>query len=171
MVVLYDLAIAPLAARLLGRPISMTVRIGAGFAIQIVALVSAGLIELARYRLSAGVRAAFEAAGPGADPLDPAFTQPMRCAVVLCAPLAVCALLAVCARVSVGDGGWWAQGAGRVRSAAAATASCAARNRQRPHRRRCAHYHAQPRTTEHAASGGRRCPTSCLARPRCSQTS
>jgi hypothetical protein len=51
---------------------------GLGFVIQIIALVSAGLIELARYRASTGVRAAFEAAGPGADPLEPRFTQPMR---------------------------------------------------------------------------------------------
>jgi hypothetical protein len=80
MVVLYDLVIAPLAARWLGRPISMTMRIGLGFGIQIVALLSAGFIELARYRVirSSGVLAAFEAAGPGADPLDPKFTQPMR---------------------------------------------------------------------------------------------
>jgi hypothetical protein len=80
MVVFYDLVIAPLAARWLGRPISMTMRIGLGFAIQVVALLSAGFIELARYRIirSSGVLAAFEKAGPGADPLDPAFTQPMR---------------------------------------------------------------------------------------------
>jgi peptide/histidine transporter 3/4 len=79
MVVIYDLVIAPLAARWLGRPISMTMRIGLGFAIQIVALLSAGFIELARYRVirSSGVLAAFEKAGPGADPLDPAFVQPM----------------------------------------------------------------------------------------------
>ena len=81
MVVFYDLVIAPLAARWLGRPISMTMRIGLGFAIQIVALLSAGFIELARYRVirTSGVLAAFEKAGPKADPLDPAFTQPMRC--------------------------------------------------------------------------------------------
>lgn len=80
MVVLYDLVIAPLAARWLGRPISMTMRIGLGFAIQIVALLSAGFIELARYKVikSSGVLSAFEKAGPGADPLDPQFTQPMR---------------------------------------------------------------------------------------------
>jgi hypothetical protein len=83
MVVLYDLVIAPLAARWLGRPISMTMRIGLGFAIQIVALMSAGFIELARYKVikGSGVLSAFEKAGPGADPLDPQFTQPMRYAV------------------------------------------------------------------------------------------
>lgn len=81
MVVFYDLVIAPLAARWLGRPISMTMRIGLGFVIQIVALLSAGFIELARYRVvrSSGVLAAFEKAGPTADPLDPAYMEPMRC--------------------------------------------------------------------------------------------
>lgn len=78
MVVAYDLGVVPLARRC-GRPMTMTTRIGIGFALQIVALSSAALIEMARYRTirAAGLREAFEAAGPGADPLDPAFMQPM----------------------------------------------------------------------------------------------
>lgn len=77
-VVFYDLVVVPLAAKL-GRPISMTTRIGLGFAIQILALVSAALIETARYKLvrSSGLIDKFLAAGPDADPLDPAFRQPM----------------------------------------------------------------------------------------------
>lgn len=70
----------PFCVRRIGRPISMTMRIGLGFGIQILALVSAALIEMARYRMvrSSGLVAKFEAAGPGADPLDPAYTEPMR---------------------------------------------------------------------------------------------
>jgi hypothetical protein len=49
--------------------------------LQVLALVSAALIEMARYRVvrESGVLERFVAAGPEADPLDPLFTQPMRC--------------------------------------------------------------------------------------------
>lgn len=79
-VVCYDRGLVPLLARL-KRPISMTTRIGLGFVIQIAALCSAALIEGARYKVvaAAGLREKFEAAGPGVDPLDPQFMQPMRC--------------------------------------------------------------------------------------------
>lgn len=58
----------------------MTMRIGLGFVIQILALLSAGLIEMARYKMvrNIGLVAKFEAAGPDADPLAPEFTEPMR---------------------------------------------------------------------------------------------
>lgn len=46
-VVCYDLMLVPLTNRL-KRPISMTMRIGLGFVIQLLALVSAALIEMAR---------------------------------------------------------------------------------------------------------------------------
>jgi hypothetical protein len=48
--------------------------------VQILALISAALIEMARYKLvrQTGLVDKFLAAGPDADPLDPAFTQPMR---------------------------------------------------------------------------------------------
>ncbi|WIA14658.1 hypothetical protein OEZ85_003160 [Tetradesmus obliquus] len=77
-VVAYDLALVPLMQRL-RRPISITWRIGLGFAIQVLALVSAALIEMARYRVvrESGLLERFLAAGPEADPLDPLFTQPM----------------------------------------------------------------------------------------------
>lgn len=79
MVVAYDLAIVPLTKKL-NRPISMTFRIGLGFFLQILALISAALIEMARYKLvrNIGLVDKFIAAGPDADPMDPAFTQPMR---------------------------------------------------------------------------------------------
>lgn len=59
----------------------MTMRIAIGFVIQIIALLSAGIIELLRYKMvrDSGLVAAFIAAGPDADPLDPKFTEPMRC--------------------------------------------------------------------------------------------
>lgn len=58
----------------------MTMRIGLGFFIQILALISAAVIEMVRYRMvrSSGLVDAFLAAGPDADPLDPKFTEPMR---------------------------------------------------------------------------------------------
>lgn len=58
----------------------MTMRIAIGFFIQIVALLSAGIIELVRYKMvrDSGLVTAFIAAGPDADPLDPKFTEPMR---------------------------------------------------------------------------------------------
>jgi hypothetical protein len=58
----------------------MVNRIGLGLVIQILALISAALVEMARYKVvaAAGLVQKFEAAGPDADPLDPAFTQPMR---------------------------------------------------------------------------------------------
>lgn len=82
-IALYDLGMVPLAKRL-KHPISMTVRIGIGFVVQIAALVAAALIEMARYQAvsAAGVREAFVAAGPDADPLHPDFRHPMRCAAV-----------------------------------------------------------------------------------------
>lgn len=48
--------------------------------IQVLALVSAALIEMARYRVvrEAGVVERFLAAGPDANPLDPQFRHPMR---------------------------------------------------------------------------------------------
>lgn len=46
-VVCYDLMLVPLTSRL-KRPISMTMRIGLGFVIQIAALVAAALIEMMR---------------------------------------------------------------------------------------------------------------------------
>eukprot|EP00775_Hariotina_reticulata_P010432 gene10432-10590_t len=57
----------------------MTARIGLGFFVQILALVSAALIEMSRYKLirRIGLVDRFIAAGPDADPLDPEFTQPM----------------------------------------------------------------------------------------------
>jgi hypothetical protein len=60
----------------------MTMRIGLGFLIQIVALISAAIIEMVRYRVvrNVGLVDAFNAAGPDADPLDPKFIEPMRCA-------------------------------------------------------------------------------------------
>jgi hypothetical protein len=47
---------------------------------QVLALVSAALIEMYRYRVvrQSGLLERFLAAGPEADPLDPLFTQPMR---------------------------------------------------------------------------------------------
>ncbi|KAF8073093.1 NPF8.3 [Scenedesmus sp. PABB004] len=77
-VVFYDVVVVPLTNKI-GRPISMTMRIGIGFFVQILALVSAALIEMARYRLvkRVGLIARFEAAGPDADPLAPEFVQPM----------------------------------------------------------------------------------------------
>lgn len=79
MVVAYDLVIVRLAKKF-NKPISMTFRIGLGFVIQIVALVSAALIEMARYRVvrNVGLVDKFNAAGPEADPLDPAYIEPMR---------------------------------------------------------------------------------------------
>jgi hypothetical protein len=64
----------------IGRPITMTMRIGLGFFIQILALISAAVIEMVRYRMvrSSGLVDAFLAAGPDADPLDPKYTEPMR---------------------------------------------------------------------------------------------
>jgi hypothetical protein len=55
-------------------------RIGLGFFVQILALISAAIIEMSRYKLvrSSGLVDKFIAAGPDADPLDPKFTQPMR---------------------------------------------------------------------------------------------
>lgn len=49
----------------IGRPISMTMRIGMGFFIQILALVSAAIIEMIRYRVvrSSGIVDAFLAQG------------------------------------------------------------------------------------------------------------
>ena len=49
----------------IGRPISMTMRIGIGFFVQILALVSAAIIEMIRYRVvrSSGIVDAFLAAG------------------------------------------------------------------------------------------------------------
>jgi hypothetical protein len=46
----------------------------------VLALVSAALIEMYRYRVvrQSGLLDRFLAAGPDADPLDPLFTQPMR---------------------------------------------------------------------------------------------
>ena len=78
--VLYDLVLVHLTNKL-KRPISMTFRIGTGFFVLILALVSAALIEMMRYRMvrSTGLVDRFLAAGPGADPLDPAFVEPMRC--------------------------------------------------------------------------------------------
>lgn len=71
---------APCRTHRIGRPISMTMRIAIGFVIQIIALLSAGIIELLRYKMvrDSGLVAAFIAAGPDADPLDPKFTEPMR---------------------------------------------------------------------------------------------
>lgn len=59
---------------------SMTARIGLGFFVQACALVSAALIEMARYRLikRIGLVDKFIAAGPDADYMDPEFIQPMR---------------------------------------------------------------------------------------------
>lgn len=55
-------------------------RIGLGFFVLILALISAALIEMSRYKLvrQIGLVDRFLAAGPDADPLDPKFTQPMR---------------------------------------------------------------------------------------------
>lgn len=70
---------SPITPRI-GRPITMTMRIGLGFFIQILALVSAAIIEMVRYRMvrNLGLPEKFLAAGPKADPLDPAYTEPMR---------------------------------------------------------------------------------------------
>lgn len=101
-VVLYDLALVPLANRL-KRPISMTLRIGIGFVVQLAALTVAALIEMARYRAisAAGLRESFAAAGPDADMLDAAFQHPMRCGSrrkdVRCTTVPPCVLF--CARV------------------------------------------------------------------------
>ncbi len=64
----------------IGRPISMTMRIGIGFVFQIIALISAAIIEMARYRVvrNVGLVDAFKAAGPNADPLDPKYTEAIR---------------------------------------------------------------------------------------------
>lgn len=77
-VVFYDLVVVPVTNKI-GKPISMTFRIGLGFFVQILALISAALIEMSRYKLvrSSGLVDKFIAAGPDADPLDPKFTQPM----------------------------------------------------------------------------------------------
>uniref|UniRef100_A0A383VGU9 Major facilitator superfamily (MFS) profile domain-containing protein n=1 Tax=Tetradesmus obliquus TaxID=3088 RepID=A0A383VGU9_TETOB len=77
-VVFYDLVVVPLTNKI-GRPISMTFRIGLGFFVLILALISAALIEMSRYKLvrQIGLVDTFLAAGPDADPLDPKFTQPM----------------------------------------------------------------------------------------------
>jgi hypothetical protein len=78
----YDLVLVPLFKRL-KRPITVTQRIGAGFVIQILALLMAGGLETARYRTAVpSVRALYEADGGTADtsspdPLDKKYTQPM----------------------------------------------------------------------------------------------
>lgn len=64
------------------RPITITQRIGTGFFVEILALVSAGVIESVRYKQSAPVRALYESDGGGPDtstpdPLDPKYSQPM----------------------------------------------------------------------------------------------
>jgi solute carrier family 15 (peptide/histidine transporter), member 3/4 len=66
----------------LKRPVTVTQRIGAGFFIAILALLSAGIIETVRYRQAAPVRALYEADGGDSsssspDPLDPKYAQPM----------------------------------------------------------------------------------------------
>lgn len=78
---LYDMVLVPLLAKL-KRPITVTQRIGAGFFIEILALISAGVIESVRYKQAAPIRGLYEADGGTAtssspDPLDPKFTQPM----------------------------------------------------------------------------------------------
>ncbi|KAI8464338.1 MAG: POT family-domain-containing protein [Monoraphidium minutum] len=78
---LWDMVIVPMAIRF-NRPISMTSRIGLGFIVQLLALLSAGFIELARYRMirNDGLVdrwAAASAADPKLDYTDPAFTQTM----------------------------------------------------------------------------------------------
>lgn len=79
----YDLVLVPLFKRF-KRPISVTQRIGAGFVIQVLALLMAGGIETARYRQAVpGVRALYEADGGSSttttvpDPMDKKYTQPM----------------------------------------------------------------------------------------------
>jgi dipeptide/tripeptide permease len=78
---LYDLVLVPLFNRS-NRPITVTQRIGAGFFIAILALVSAGVIESIRYRQAVPIRALYEADGGGPDtsspdPLDAKYAQPM----------------------------------------------------------------------------------------------
>lgn len=80
-VVLYDLAVVP-ATRRMKRRITIMQRIGFGIVLQIIALLSAGLIETARYRVVAreGLAEKFAAAravDPGKIPSDPEFTIPM----------------------------------------------------------------------------------------------
>eukprot|EP00879_Flechtneria_rotunda_P000926 GHRR01001055.1.p1 GENE.GHRR01001055.1~~GHRR01001055.1.p1 ORF type:complete len:523 (+),score=105.75 GHRR01001055.1:1216-2784(+) len=77
-VAIYDFIVVPITQKM-NRPISMTLRIGLGFVIQIMALVSAALIEMARYKLvqSKGLVAKFNAGGATADAMNPAYTEPM----------------------------------------------------------------------------------------------
>jgi hypothetical protein len=77
----YDMVLVPLFKRF-KRPISVTQRIGAGFVLQLIALLSAGFIETARYRVTAPVRAKYEADGGSVlstkpNPSDEAYVQPM----------------------------------------------------------------------------------------------
>lgn len=82
---LYDFCLVPLMVRL-GRPISVTQRIGGGFFVAILALLSAGVIETVRYKQAVPIRAMYEADGGSAtssapDPLDAKYAQPMHLAV------------------------------------------------------------------------------------------
>jgi len=77
----YDMVLVPLFKRL-GRPITVTQRIGAGFVLQLVALLMAGATETMRYRVAAPVRARYERDGGGVltrapDPSAEAYVQPM----------------------------------------------------------------------------------------------
>ncbi|KIZ04318.1 hypothetical protein MNEG_3635 [Monoraphidium neglectum] len=80
-VAVYDIFVVPIAAKM-GRPISTMSRIGAGFIVAMIAVLSAGFIELARYRAirHSGLVAKWEAASaanPKVDYTDAEFVQPM----------------------------------------------------------------------------------------------
>ncbi|KAI8467277.1 MAG: POT family-domain-containing protein [Monoraphidium minutum] len=77
----YDIFVVPIATKM-GRPISTMSRIGAGFIVAILALLSAGFIEMARYRVvrSSGLVSRWEeaaAADPSVDYSEARFVQPM----------------------------------------------------------------------------------------------
>ena len=78
-VAFYDLALVPLTVKC-GRPISMVKRIGIGFVLEALALLSAGLIETARYKLvqNVGLIDAWNAnTAPDKEYTDVAYTEPM----------------------------------------------------------------------------------------------
>jgi len=79
MVTFYDMVIVPLTNKM-NRPISMTTRIGIGFIVAILALASAALIEMGRYKIveQASLKEKWEAdTNPDKSPTDPQYTEPM----------------------------------------------------------------------------------------------
>ena len=78
-VAFYDIVVVPLTVKC-GRPISMVKRIGIGFVVEMLALLSAGLIETARYKMvqNNGLVAAWNAdTSPTKEYTDAAYSEPM----------------------------------------------------------------------------------------------